>query len=187
MHIVNVTKKFILRFETVPTDKAATRSKAQKQHIVFQHYLCADDEKLTRKDFKIFLIDNNVAPARNISISELHSEITFCNELVKDALNSCKEVVSMTPQNSQINSAFVPAKKHLRAALDLRGSANVAIGTANITVQDVGPGISVPPRVVPKKFKSRHKPSASVTSKTPVVSTGQTEPQDQGGVAPGGA
>ena len=41
------------------TDKTATRSKAQKQHIVFQHYLCADDEKLTRKDFKIFLIDNN--------------------------------------------------------------------------------------------------------------------------------
>ena len=65
-------KIFILRFETVVTDKTATRSKAQKQHIVFQHYLCADDEKLTRKDFKIFLIDNNegfVAPARNISIS----------------------------------------------------------------------------------------------------------------------
>ena len=104
------------------TDKTATRSQAQKQHIVFQHCLCADDEKLTTKDFKIFLIDNNegfVAPARNISISELHSEITFCNELVNDALKSCKEVVSMTPQNSQINTAFVLAKKHLRAILDL--------------------------------------------------------------------
>ena len=185
---------FILRFETVVTDKTSTRSKAQKQHTVFQHYLCADDEKLTRKDFKIYLIDNNegfVAPARNISISELHSEISFCTELVNDALKSCKEVVSMTPQNSQINSAFVLAKKHLRAALDLGGSANIAIGTADVTVQDIGPGISGPSRVVPKKFKSRYKPpTATVTSetvKTPVVSTGQTEPQGQGGVATAGA
>ena len=90
----------------------------------------------------------------------------------------------MVPQNTQINSAFVLAKKHLRAALDLGGSANV-------TVQDVSSGIPGPSRVVPKKFKSRYKPpTATITSetvKTPVVSTGQTEPQDQGGVATAGA
>ena len=106
-------------------------------------------------------------------------------------LKSCKEVVSMTPQNSQINTAFVLAKKHLRGALDLGGSANIAIETADVTIQNIGPGISGPSRVVPKKFKSRYKPpTATVTSetvKTPVVSTGQTEPQDQGGVAPAGA
>ena len=171
---------FILRFETVVTEKTSTRSKAQKQHLVFQHYLYADDEKLTGNDFKIYLIDSNegfVAPARNISISELHSRITFCTELVNDALNSCKKVVSMTPQNSQINTAFVLAKKYLRAALDLRGSANVAMRTANVTVQDVSSGIPGPS-------------TATVTSetvKTSVVSTGQRKPQGQGGVATAGA
>ena len=124
-------------------------------------------------------------PQQEILVYQLHSEITFCNELVNDALKSCK-VVSMTPQNSQINTAFVLAKKHLRAALDLGGSANIAIGTADVTVQDIGPGISGPSRMVPKKFKSRYKPPTS-TVKTPVVSTGQTEPQDQGGVATAGA
>ena len=49
---------FILRYQTVPTQKT-TRSKPQKQHIVYQHHLYKDDEKLTPKDSKIFLIDNN--------------------------------------------------------------------------------------------------------------------------------
>lgn len=150
-----------------------------------------DDQQLTKKDFKIFLIDNNegfVAPARNISIAELHSEVSFCNDLVKDAENSCKEIVSMTPPSSQLHSAFLLAHKHLRAAFNLGQSADCAVGTADITVPDIGPGISLSPGVKPKKFKSRHKtPIATVTSKTPVVSTGQSEPQDQGGVATAGA
>ena len=94
------------------------------------------------KDFKIFPIDNNegfVAPARNLSISELHSEISFCNEIVRDAVKNCKGIVNMTPVNSQIHSPFGLAHKHLRAALDLGHSANVAVGAAHITVHDVGP------------------------------------------------
>ena len=109
---------FILRFETVPMQKSS-RSEPQKKHIVYQHYLCKDDQKLSPKDFKIFLIDNNegfVAPARNISISELHSEISYCNEIVRDCVKSCKEVVNMTPVNSQIHSTFVLAHKHLRCS-----------------------------------------------------------------------
>ena len=108
------------------------------------------------KDFKIFLIDNNegfVAPARNLSISELHSEISFCNELVRDGVKSCKDVVNMTPVNSQIDSAFVFSHKHLRTALDLGHSANVAVGAAQITVHDVGPGVSLLPRVKPKNIQ----------------------------------
>ena len=163
----------------MPTQKAK-RSKPVKQHIVFQHYLCHDDESLSPKEFKIFLIDNNegfVAPARNLSISELHSEIPFCNELVKDAVKSCKEVVSMSPVNSQLNNAFVLVHKHLRAALDLGHSTNTAVGTADITVHDFGSSISHSPGVQLKKFKSRHRTvTATVTSKTPVVSTGQDEP-----------
>ena len=62
--------------------------------------------------------------------------------------------------------------------------------TANVTVQDVSSGISGPSRVVPKKFKSRYKPPTATvtyeTVKTPVVSTGQTEAQGQGGVATAG-
>ena len=92
----------------------------------------------------------------------------------------------MTPVNSQIHSAFVLAHKHLRAALDLGHSANVAVGGAQIAVHDVGPGVSLPPRVKPKKFKSRHKtPAATVSTNPPVVPIGLVahEPQDQGGVA----
>ena len=180
---------FILRFETVPTQKSS-RTKPQKKHIVYQHYLCKDDQKLSPKDFKIFLIDNNegfVAPARNISISELHSEISYCNEILRDCVKSRKEVVNMTHVNSQIHSAFVLANKHLRAALDLGHSANVAVGTAHITVHDVGPGVSLPPGVQPKKFKSRHKTPTATVSKIPpnVVPIGLVahELQDQGGVA----
>ena len=152
----------------------------QKKHIVYQHHLCKDDEKLGPKDFKIFLIDNNegfVAHARNLSISELHSEISFCNELVRDGVKSCKEVVNMTPVNSQIHSACVLAHKHLRAALDLGHSANVAVGAAQIAVNDVGCGVSL---------KSRHKTPVATVSKIPpvVVPIGLVahEPQDQGGV-----
>ena len=180
---------FILRFETVPTWKSS-RAKPQKKHIVYQHYLCKDDQKLSPRDFKIFLIDNNegfVAPARNLCISELHSEISVCNELDRHAVKSCKEVVNMMPVNSQIHSAFVLAHKHLRAALDLWHSANVAVGAAHITVYDVGPGVSLPPGVQPKKSKSRHKTPTATVSKIPpnVVPTGLVahEPQDQGGVA----
>ena len=138
---------------------------------------------------RFFLIDNNegfVAPARNLSISELHSEISFCNAIMRDAVKSCKEIVNMTPVNSQIHSAFGLAHKHLRAALDLGHSANVAVGAAHITVHDFGPGVSLPPGVQPKKFKSRHKtPTATVSKISPnVVPTGLVahEPQDQGGV-----
>ena len=63
----------------------------------------------------------------------------------------------MTLVNSQIHSAFVLSHKHLRAALDLGHSANVAFGAAQIKVHDVGPGVSLSPVVKPKKFKSRHK------------------------------
>ena len=59
----------------------------------------------------------------------------------------------MTPVNSQIHSAFVLAHKHLRAALDLGHSANVAVGAAQIAVHDVGPGVSLPPGVKPKNSK----------------------------------
>ena len=51
---------FILRFQTVPTQKSK-RAKPQKQHIVYQHFLSKDDEQLDKKDFKIFLVDNNEA------------------------------------------------------------------------------------------------------------------------------
>ena len=73
---------FILRYETVPTTKA-NRMKPEKQHIVYQHHLSKDDEKLTHMEFKIHLIDNDegfIAPARNLSVTELHSEISFCLE-----------------------------------------------------------------------------------------------------------
>ena len=63
---------------------------------------------------------------------------------MRDGVKSCKEVVNMTPVNSQIHSAFVLAHKHLRAALDLGHSANVAVGAAQITVHDVGPGCLSP-------------------------------------------
>ena len=89
----------------------------------------------------------------------------------------------MTPVNSQIHSAFGLAHKHLRAALDLGHSANVAVGAAHITVHDVGPGVSLPPGVQPKIFKSRHKTPTATVSKIPpnVVPTGLVahEPQDQ--------
>ena len=93
----------------------------------------------------------------------------------------------MTPANSQIHSAFVLAHKHLRAALDLGYSANVAVGAAHIAVPNIGPGVSLPPGVQPKKFKSRHKTPASTVCKNPnpiAVSTGLVahQPQDFGGV-----
>ena len=100
-----------------------------------------------------------------------------------DGVKSCKEVVNMTPVNSQIHSAFVLAHKHLRAALDLGHSANVAVGAAQITVHDVGPSVYLPPAVKPKKFKSRHKTTVAQIPPV-VVPTGLAdhESQDQGGV-----
>ena len=114
-----------------------------------------DDEQLDKKDFKIFLVDNNegfVAPVRNISIAELHSEVSFCTELLKDVESSCKEILNMSPPSSQLHSAFLLAQKHIRAAFSLGHSADCAVGTANITVSDTDPGVSFPPSVKPKKF-----------------------------------
>ena len=118
--------KFILRSETVPTQNS-TRAKPQKQHIVYQHFLSKDNEQLDKKDFKIFLVDNNksfVAPVQNISIAELHSELSFCTELLKDVESSCKEILNMSPPFSQLHRAFSLAQKHIRAAFSLGQSAD---------------------------------------------------------------
>ena len=57
------------------------------------------------------------------------------------------------------------------------------------TVSDIVPGVSFPPSVRPKKFKSRHVPTSTQSSANPIVSTGLvanvSEPQDQGGVEEG--
>ena len=79
--------------------------------------------------------------------------------------------------------------------LVLARSADCAVGTANITVSDIYPGVSFPPSVKPKKFKSRHLPTFTQSSANPIVPTGLVAnvrvPQDQGGVekgqVPGGA
>ena len=191
---VNVTcniHNFILRYET----KVPSRRKPEKQHIVYQHIvyqhivLSEDDEKLTHKEFKIHLIDNNerfTAPARNLSVTELHSEISFCLELVSDAEKSCKEMIKMSPAVSQIHGVFLLAHESLRTALDLGKSADVAIGTANMAIKDVGSVVPFPSGVQPKWFKNNHKPSATVSKdKDVVLPTGLVvahEPQDQGGV-----
>ena len=114
-----------------------------RNSTVYQHFLSKDDEQLDKKDF--FLVDNNegfVAPARNISIAELHSEVSFCTKLLKDVESSCKEILNMSPPSSQLHSAFLLAQKHIRAAFSLGQSADCAVGTANITVSDIGPGVS---------------------------------------------
>ena len=183
--------KFILRFETVPTQKS-TRAKPQKQHIVYQQFLSKDDEQLDKKDFKVFLVDNNegfIAPARNISIAELHSEVSFCTELLEDVESSCKEILNMSPPSSQLLSAFLLAQKHIRPAFSLGQSADCAVGTTNITVSYIDPDVSFPPSVKHKKFKSRHLPTSTQSSANPMVPTGLvanvSEPQDQGGVEEG--
>ena len=68
-------------------------------------------------------------------------------------------------------------------------SLQTAVGTANITVSDIGPGVSFPPSVKPKKFKGRHLPTSTQSSANPMVPTGLvanvSEPQNQGGVEEG--
>ena len=95
----------------------------------------------------------------------------------------------MSPPSSQLHSAFLLAQKHIRAAFSLGQSADCAVGTANITVSDIGPGVSFLPSVKPKKFKSRHLPTSTQSSANPMVPTGLvanvSEPQDQGGVKEG--
>ena len=90
---------------------------------------------------------------------------------------------------SQLHSAFLLAQKHIRAAFSLGQSADCAVGTANITVSDISPGVSFPPSVKPKKFKSRHLPTSTQSSANPIVPTGLvanvSELQDQGGVEEG--
>ena len=141
---VNVTcniHNFILRYETKASRRKPEKQHIVYQHIVYQHHLSEDDEKLTHKEFKIHLIDNNerfTAPARNLSVTELHSEISFCLELVSDAEKSCKEMIKMSPAVSQIHGVFLLAHESLRTALDLGKSADVAIGTANMALKDVG-------------------------------------------------
>ena len=95
----------------------------------------------------------------------------------------------MSPADSQIHGAFLLAHKSLRTAFDLGKSADVAMGTANIAIKDVGSVVPFPSGVQPKRFKSKHKPSATVSKdKDVVVPTGLVvahEPQDQGGVEGG--
>ena len=70
--------------------------------------------------------------------------------------------------------------------MDLGKSADVAVGTANIAIKGVGSVVPLPSGVQPKRFKSKHKPNATVTKDTNVVvPTGLViaqKPQDQGGV-----
>ena len=79
--------------------------------------------------------------------------------------------------------------RNIRAAFSLGQSAECAVGTANITVSDIDPGVSFPPSVNPKKFKSRHLPTSTQSSANHIVPTGLvtnvSEPQDQGGVEEG--
>ena len=60
------------------------------------------------------------------------------------------------------------------------------MGTGNIAIKDVGSVVPFPSGVQPKRFKSKHKLSATVSKdKDVVLPTGLVvahEPQDQGGV-----
>ena len=102
-------------------------------------------------------------------MQELHSEISYCIDLLTDAQKSCKEVFKMSPPNSQIHDAFMLVHKSISTALNLGGSASCAMGTADIAVKDVGPPIPLP--FVTKRFKSKHKPTSTLYKPTDVVPT----------------
>ena len=103
-----------------------------------------------------------------MSMQELHSEISDYT----DAQKSCKEILKMSPPNSQIQGAFMLGHKSISTALNLRGSASCAMGTEDIAVKDVGPPIPLPSGTVPKRFKSKHKATSTLSKPTEVVPTG---------------
>ena len=94
----------------------------------------------------------------------------------------------MSPADSQIHGAFLLAHKSLRTALDLGKSADVAMGTANIAIKDVGSALLSLSLLEYnlKGLRVNINPVQPVTKDTDVVvPTGLVvahEPQDQGGV-----
>ena len=62
--------------------------------------------------------------------------------------------------------------KSISTVLNPGGSASCAMGIADIAVKDVGLSIPLPSDTVPKRFKSKHKPTPTLSKCTDVVPTG---------------
>ena len=65
-----------------------------------------------KTSLRYFLVHNNqgfVAPARNMSKQELHSEISYCTDLLTDAQKSCKEIEKMSSKSTRRK----PEKQHI--------------------------------------------------------------------------
>ena len=79
-------------------------------------------------------------------------------------------MLKMSP-NSQIHGSFMLVHKTFSTALNLGGSASYAM-SIDIAVKYVGPPIPLPSGTVPKRFKSKHKPTSTLSKPTDVFPTG---------------
>ena len=81
-------------------------------------------------------MDNNegfVAPAVAYCQSELHEEFTMAISALDDAKDSFKSLTKLVPEGSEIHQALVLINMQIKTAHSLSKSANIAMGTADVT------------------------------------------------------
>ena len=81
-------------------------------------------------------MDNNegfVAPAVPYCQDELHEEFTMAISALDDAKDSFKSLTKLVPEGSEIHQALVLISMQIKTAHSLSKSANIAMGTADVT------------------------------------------------------
>ena len=81
-------------------------------------------------------MDNNegfVAPAVAYCQAELHEEFTIAISALDDTKDSFKSLTKLVPEGSEIHQALVLINMQIKTAHSLSKSANIAMGTADVT------------------------------------------------------
>ena len=81
-------------------------------------------------------MDNNegfVSSAVAYCQAELHEEFTMAISALDDAKDSFKSLTKLVPEGSEIHQALVLINMQIKTAHSLSKSANIAMGTADVT------------------------------------------------------
>ena len=116
-------------------------------------------------------MDNNegfVAPAIPYCQAEFNEEFTMAISALDNAKDSFKSLTKLVPEGSEIHQALVLINMHIKPAHNLSKSANIAMGTADVTAgKSKSSSIPLPPGQ--QVLEPRKKRKVSSTQSVPTV------------------
>ena len=176
----NWSSTFVMRKKPIPVDfpigtkprmKEVIKVGRQKTKVwkAYDYYCSFGDENWYKSQFKIFLVFSGLkfyCPAVKTARAVVNQFVAPFMESLQETLDLSNNIYGMLP-TSGVSSAFGLIISHLQTAHRLGSKADLAIGTATITSEDIP---TQPKPVTVVSFSQKR------TSSTATVSTTEDEP-----------